>query len=119
MTSDFTYFYGNKEEVNQYLRIPMSLFKSPAFSGLSNDARLLYGFMLERLSLAEKNGWIDEDGRLYIIYPREEMMNDLMCSKNTVTKLLVALKSVDLIERYRSCAGGPFIIYVKNFERGQ
>ena len=49
----------------------------------SLTASLLYGLMLDRMSLSMKNGWFDEENRAYIIYTVENMMEDLGCSKPT------------------------------------
>ena len=66
--------------------------------------RLLYGILLDRISLSKKNGWIDSDGYIYIIYTIAELQELVRMSHTTVTKLLYELDSVHgigLIERYR------------------
>ena len=66
MTLD--YFYGQSGELFSYFRIPKALFQDSRFRQLSTDARTLYGILLDRMSLSVKNGWLDEQGRVYIIY---------------------------------------------------
>ena len=66
MTLD--YFYGQSGELFSYFRIPKALFQDHRFRQLSTDARTLYGILLDRMSLSVKNGWLDEQGRVYIIY---------------------------------------------------
>ena len=66
MTLD--YFYGQSGELFSYFRIPKALFQDHRFRQLSTDARTLYGILLDRMSLSAKNGWLDEQGRVYIIY---------------------------------------------------
>ena len=66
MTLD--YFYGQSGELFSYFRIPKALFQDSRFRQLSTDARTLNGILLDRMSLSAKNGWMDEQGRVYIIY---------------------------------------------------
>ena len=65
MTLD--YFYGQSGELFSYFRIPKALFQDHRFRQLSTDARTLYGILLDRMSLSAKNGWLDEQGRVYIM----------------------------------------------------
>ena len=64
----FTYHYGNEGEQYAFYRIPKILITDPYFKYLSTDAKLLYGLMLDRLSLSMKNNWIDERNRVYIYF---------------------------------------------------
>ena len=64
----FPYHYGYEAESYTFYRVPKVLFAEPEFRALSTDARLLYGLMLDRMQLSIKNGWADEEGRIYIIY---------------------------------------------------
>ena len=101
-----------------FFRIPKALFTEKEFASLSTDAKLLYGILLDRISLSKKNGWIDSDGYVYIIYTIAELQDLLRMSHTTVTKLLYELDSVHgigLIERYRQGNNRPSVIYVKNF----
>ena len=70
------YFYGDEAEQFIYFRIPCQLITDPRFKHLSTDAKLLYGMLLDRMSLSVKNGWYDEDGRVYIYYTVEEICGD-------------------------------------------
>ena len=65
MTLD--YFYGQSGELFSYFRIPKALFHDCRFRQLSTDARTLYGILLDRMSLSVKNGWLDEQNRVFII----------------------------------------------------
>ena len=80
---------------------------------LSSDTKLLYGLLLDRVSLSKKNGWVDKGGRVYVIYTLENIMLSLNCSDKTATKMMVELEEHSLIERKRR--GETQIIYVKNF----
>ena len=61
----FKYFYGNESEQYSFYRIPKLLFTSEYFKDLSSDAKILYGLMLDRMSLSIKNQWFDEENRAY------------------------------------------------------
>ena len=114
----FTYYYGVEAEQFAFYRVPRLLIKDKRFKGLSSDAKLLYGLMLDRMSLSMKNGWFDEENRAYIIYTVENIMEDLGCSKPTCIKIMRELdaeKGIGLIEKKRRGLGKPDIIYVKNF----
>jgi hypothetical protein len=63
----YDYFYGQSGELFSYFRIPKALFQDHRFRQLSTDARTLYGILLDRMSLSAKNGWLDEQGRVYIM----------------------------------------------------
>ena len=116
MTLD--YFYGQSGELFSYFRIPKALFQDSRFRQLSTDARTLYGILLDRMSLSAKNGWLDEQGRVYIIYTVREVQESLCCAEHKAVKLFRELEQADLIERKRRGLGRPSLIYVKNFSSG-
>ena len=114
----FDYYYGIEAEQFSFYRVPRLLIKDVRFKGLSSDAKLLYGLMLDRMALSMKNGWLDEENRAYIIYTVDAVMEDLGCSKPTCTKIMRELDSdngIGLIEKKRRGLGKPDVIYVKNF----
>ena len=83
----FDYFYGQSGEMFSYFRVPKILFRDIKFKDLSTDAKTLYGILLDRMGLSVKNGWLDEQGRVYIIFPVQEVMDALGCADNKATKL--------------------------------
>ena len=114
----FDYYYGAEAEQFSFYRVPRLLIKDERFKGLSSDAKLLYGLMLDRMALSMKNGWFDEENRAYIHYTVENIMEDLGCAKATCIKVIAELdskKGIGLIEKKRQGLGKPDIIYVKNF----
>lgn len=111
----FDYYYGVQSEQFSFYRIPRLLIKDQHFKGLSSDAKLLYGLMLDRMALSMKNHWLDNENRAYIIYSISNVMDDINCSKPTCVKIMKELDSFGLIERKRKGLGKPDIIYVKNF----
>lgn len=112
----FDYFYGPQAEQFSFFRIPKVLFTDKQFENISTDAKVLYGMMLDRVSLSVKNDWLDEEGRVYIIFTLQEIMEEMNCGDQKATKLQVELeKKCGLIERKRQGQGKPTLIYVKNF----
>ena len=111
----FDYFYGQSGEMFSYFRVPQILFRDIKFKDLSTDAKTLYGILLDRMGLSVKNGWLDEQGRVYIIFPVQEVMDALGYADNKATKLFRELEKFGLIERKRRGLGKPNLIYVKNF----
>ena len=114
----FDYYYGIEAEQFSFYRVPRLLIKDDRFKGLSSDAKLLYGLMLDRMSLSMKSGWLDGENRAYIVYAVENIMEDLGCSKPTCVKVIKELDAdngIGLIEKKRRGLGKPDIIYVKNF----
>ena len=114
----YDYFYGQSGELFSYFRIPKALFQDCRFRQLSTDARTLYGILLDRMSLSAKNGWLDEQGRVYIIYTVREVQESLCCAEHKAVKLFRELEDIDLIERKRRGLGRPSLIYVKDFSSG-
>ena len=114
MTLD--YFYGAQADQFTFYRIPKALFVDERFKPISAEAKILYGILLDRMSLSRKNGWLDEADRVFIIFTLEEVMEAIGCADQKATKLLNELESkAGLIERKRQGLGKPNLIYVKNF----
>ena len=115
----FDYFYGAQAEQFSFYRVPKVLFTKEQFKQLTAEAKILYGIMLDKLDLSVKNKWVDEKGRVYIIYTIEQIMADMNCADQKATKLLDELeKKCGLIERKRQGLGKPNLIFVKNFITG-
>lgn len=114
----YDYYYGVEGEQFAFFRIPKILITDSRYKDLSIAAKMLYGLMLERMSLSRKNKWLDEENRVYIIYSIEKVAEDLNCSPPTAVKAMAELdsiKGIGLIERKKRGQGNPDIIYVKNF----
>ena len=114
----FRYYYGDESEQFSFFKIPKLLITHELFRNLSNDAKILYGLLLDRMSLSQKNKWYDEENRAYIVCSIEEITELLNCSRNKAIKSLQELdteKGIGLIEKRRMGQGNNTIIYVKNF----
>lgn len=115
---NFKYFYGTEADQFSFYRIPKALFTNDCFKDLSCDAKILYGLMLDRMSLSIKNQWFDEENRAYIYFSIEDIMELLNCGRNKAVKSLQELddeKGIGLIEKRRQGFGKVTIIYVKSF----
>ena len=66
---------------------------------LSHTARLTYVLLLDRMTLSQKNGWVDVQGRAYVLYPLAGLAEDLQSSISSVTRALRELEAARLIER--------------------
>ena len=112
------YFYGDESEEFVFFKIPRQLITDPKFKHVSTDAKLLYGMLLDRMSLSARNGWYDGTGRVYIYYSVDEICGDMTCGRDKAMKLLAELdtkKGIGLIERIKQGQGKPTKIYVKRF----
>ena len=117
----FDYHYGAEAEQYAFFRIPKILITDPYFKTISTDAKLLYGLLLDRMSLSIKNRWLDEENRVYIYFSVDEAMEQLNCATEKITRLFAELdtkKGIGLIERVRQGQGKPSRIYVKRFIAG-
>ena len=112
----YDYFYGAQADQFSFIRIPTVLFSQEQFKNISPEAKVLYGILLKRMDLSAKNGWFDDQGRVYIICTLEEIMETLNCGNQKAVKLMDELEEkIGLIERKRQGLGKPNLIYVKNF----
>ena len=114
---NFDYFYIEQSEDYSFYRIPKRLFTEEMFEDLSVEAKVLYGLLLDRISLSRENGWIDENKRVYVFFKIETLKNGLRCGNTKACKLFNELESFGLIERKFRGQGKPSIIYVKDFSR--
>lgn len=117
--TEFDYYYGAEAEQFSFVRVPKVLFTdNEHFGSLSNDARILYGFLLERMSLSRKNNWIDAHNRVYIIFPIDEIAEIMgVCHEKAlnILKELDEQNGIGLVKKKRRGLYLPSILYVKNF----
>ena len=112
--SDF--FYGEQANLFSFYRLPKALFTSRRFEDVSVEAKVLYGFLLDRMGLSAKNGWKDEEGRVYIIFTVEAIMEHLKCSnKRSVGRLRELGEKAGRSEGRRQRLAGPRLISVRSF----
>ena len=112
------YFHGSEAEQFSFYRLPKILFTDDRFADVSSEAKILYGLLLDRMGLSIKNGWIDEENRVYIYFKLDDVIDMLKIGKDKGIKLFAELdaeKGCGLIKRRRQGLGKPTIIYVMNF----
>lgn len=112
---NFDYFYGEQSEQYAFYRTPKVFYTDERFRGLSSDAKTVYGILLDRVSLSAKNGWVDEEGRVYVYMTVSSIEEAMGCAHQKACGLLSELEEFGLIERKKQGLGKPDRIYVKNF----
>lgn len=119
MKSEFDYYYGAEAEQFSFVKIPKVLFSDKKhFGKLSIGAKMMYSLLLDRMSLSRRNNWFDNQNRVYIVFPIEDIVEQLGICGETAVKLLKELddeNGIGLIKKKRRGQGMPSIIYVMNF----
>ena len=118
MSLELEYFYGNEADQYSFYRIPKVLLTDHRYKGVSMEAKVLYGLMLDRMGLSIRSGWLDGDGRVYIYFTLEDAIAMLGCGKDKTVRLFKELdmgSGIGLIERRKQGQGKPARVYVKKF----
>lgn len=108
----FDYFYGQQSDLFTFYQVPKVLFTNERFWNISADAKMLYGILLDRMSLSAKNGWIDKNGRVYIIFTIDEAKMALNCAEQKAKGKTVAQCLADRTDYSQNAAktnDGEFI----------
>ena len=97
----------------RFYQLPKELFENPEYNSLSNDAKLLYAFLLERISLSLKNkiNWIDENGNVFCYYTNQAAQNILNRSERVIIKLKKELHQAGLLLEERQGLNRPNKLY--------
>jgi hypothetical protein len=111
----FNYYTKSQAEQYHFIRIPKVLITEELFSSLSVWAKLLYGLLIDRMGTSQKNQWIDEENRVYIVYPIKEIQSDMNISKHKAIDTLAELVDMGLVEKKVRGNGLPPQLYIKNF----
>lgn len=99
----------------QFVKLPLALFADSGYKHLSPASKLLYAFLLDRMSLSEANGWADSDGETFIYYSVRDACQRLSCGHDKVTRLMRELENAGLLHRERQGQGKPDRLYVLPF----
>lgn len=67
---NFIPYKANEYLENTYYQISKKLFINPTYTSLSSDSKLLYGLLLDRLSISIKINWVDKDENIYLIFSK-------------------------------------------------
>ena len=111
-----TIYIHQQEKAQSFTRLPNFLFEAPTFKPLSNEAKLLYAFILRRTDLSRKSGWADEFGRVYLYYPINEVVELLHCGRQKAVNTLRELQYAGLVDIQKQGCGKPNRIYPKSYE---
>ncbi|WP_394189561.1 replication initiator protein A [Paenisporosarcina quisquiliarum] len=91
-----------QEEVGErFYRLPKIFFTSEQYKKMSNDAKIAFALLQDRLELSIRNQWFDEEGYIYFLFGNEQLSEILNCSKPTVIKIKKELQKADLLEEKR------------------
>ena len=96
----------------EYLRFPLGLLAEPKYRDMSLEAKMIYSLLLNRLTLSQRNGWINDNGEVYLIYTREEAAEMLNLSYKKTIAAFKELIAVDLLLEQRQGRGYPNLLYV-------
>ncbi|HFH9723383.1 TPA: replication initiator protein A [Streptococcus pyogenes] len=115
MNIKFSYYYGKEADQYSFFKIPKILYTDSIFKTLSSDAKVLYAILLDRMSLSMKNGWLDEENKVFIIFTIDEIEETMNIGRNKAINIIKEIQDFGLIEKKRRGLGKPNIIYVKSF----
>ena len=106
-----------KSEVTGFLsffKFPKPFIYDEKYKTLSNNAKMLYMLLFDRLELSLKNGWHDKEGNVFQYYTNEQLMIDLNCNSNkTIIKIKKELKDAGLMTEVRQGMNLPNRIYLE------
>jgi len=96
--NEINYYKINEVLEHQYYQMPKELYTNSLYKqSLNSDSKILYTFLLDRLTLSQKNNWYDENGNVYLIFTRQEVQDKLCLSEKTVTRAFNQLVGTNLI----------------------
>lgn len=103
----------NEVTQHKYYQVPKELYTNPRYkTTINNDAKMLYALLLDRMELSRTNGWIEDDGTIFLIFKREDLADMLGICTTTVWRAIKQLKEVGLIEEKRQGLNRPNLIYI-------
>lgn len=106
-------FFTLEENYKQkFFKLPQVFFTNENYKTLSNDAKIAYAILENRLNLSIKNNWIDENGVIYFIYTNDNLMSILNLGKNKIIKIKKELESVNLLVQKRQGLNKPNMLYL-------
>ena len=99
--NDFQFISANETYRNLYYQLPKVLFTSDFYKNMSNDSKIAYAMLQDRCEYSIQNNWIDQDGHIYFIFTRNELMDILGCKENKIAKIKKELKDKNLLYEKR------------------
>ena len=108
----FTLMTQNDVQNSCYMQMPRWLFSDPRYAPMSLDAKVAYTFLLNRFQLSRMNGWVNDQGEVFVIFPRKELAKELRVCEQKVTSALRKLAELDLVWEKRCGRGEANQIYL-------
>ena len=99
-----------------YMQMPRWLFFDPRYSEMSLDAKVTYTFLLNRFQLSRRKSWINDNGEVFVIFPRRELAKELRICEKRVTAAFKALVALQLVWEKRCGLGDANQIYLAKVE---
>ena len=108
------YFTIEENYKERFYQIPKVFFTNEDYKKLTNDSKIAYAILRDRLGLSIKNNWVDENGNIYFIYSNDKLMDILNCGKEKLAKIKKSLeKSGLLIQKRRGLNKANFLYLMK------
>lgn len=84
-----------------HMQMPRWLFSDLRYADMSLDAKVTYTFLLNRFQLSRRNGWVNDLGEVFVIFPRRELARELRIGEKRVTAAFQKLAELHLIREKR------------------
>jgi len=97
-----------------HMQMPRWLFSDPRYADMSLDAKVAYTFLLNRFQLSRRNGWVNDAGEVFVIFPRKALAKELRICEQRVTAAFRKLAELQLIWEKRCGRGDANQIYLKH-----
>lgn len=95
-----------------HMQMPRWLFSDPRYCEMSLDAKVTYTFLLNRFQLSRKNGWVNDRGEVFVIFPRKALAKELRICEQRVTAAFKKLVELKLVWEKRCGRGDANQIYL-------
>ena len=101
----------------KFYQLPKVFFTNPKYTNLSNDAKITWSILRDRLDLSIRNNWVDENGDIFFIYTNEKLKSILnISSPNKLSKIKKELTQANLFSQIRVGLNKPNKLYIKKPE---
>ncbi|TKW60999.1 MAG: replication protein [Gemella sp.] len=105
-------FYIEEQYKERFYQLPKVFFTNTKYKKLTNDAKIAYAILRDRLELSIKNNWIDDENAIYFIYTNQNLEDILNLSKPKVVKIKKELESAGLLQQKRLGLNKPNMLYL-------
>ena len=96
----------------KYYQMPKVFFTNEKYKKLSNDAKILYALLHDRLQVSIKNKWIDSTNSLYFIFTNQKLSEILNVSPRKITTIKKELLDTNLLDQKQKSFNAPFHLYL-------